>query len=354
MNNNISNFDKEIIFVVGALHGGGAERVVVTLANALALEGTTVTILMVAGSEVCYTVNENVNVISLGNASGKNPIEQIKRLLKMRSFFKAHKNACVNAFSTTINMFTILSTLGLDIHLLVSERNDPNKCSFARLRNFIYSLNRKCIFVFQTPDALQCFSKSIQSRGFVIGNPIREDLPKPFIGTREHRICAAGRLEPQKNHKLLIDAFAKFASSHPDYTLEIYGNGSLLPELAAQVSRLNLTGKVSFPGFKSNIHELINNSSCYVLCSDYEGMPNGLMEAVACGIPSIATDCPIGGSKMILEDTDLPLIPINDVVALATALDEIISTPPTDYSEKILTNYSTKQILSLWKILWQS
>lgn len=147
----------------------------------------------------------------------------------MRKFFADHSGYRIVSFSTTINMFTILASLGLKNRVIVLERNDLNKCSCKKLRNFVYSFGQG--FVFQTEAAKKRFLTGIRSRSVVIPNSIRTDLPEPLDGgrqtLREKKIAAVGRLEPQKNHMLLLKAFAEFHKGYPDYELHLFGKGSL-------------------------------------------------------------------------------------------------------------------------------
>ena len=156
-----------IIFVVSAINGGGAERVIVTLANYYVGQGDDVTILMVAGDTILYRLDERIKIFSIGQPSGGKLLIQIRRLLSMRKYFKTHKDSYIISFSTRINMFSILSSFGIKVPLIVSERNDPNRFHHAWLRNKIYEFGAKenTYFVFQTEDAKRCFSKRIQRRG---------------------------------------------------------------------------------------------------------------------------------------------------------------------------------------------
>ena len=110
----------KIIFVTSALHGGGAERVMTTLANCFAATGDQVCILMTAGREQAYSLNPLVQVEILGEASGGNPLVRMKRLIRMRQYFRNQnkmsraengETPVIVSFSTTINLFTILATL---------------------------------------------------------------------------------------------------------------------------------------------------------------------------------------------------------------------------------------------------
>ncbi len=314
----------KIIFVTSALHGGGAERVLVTLANWCVRAGDDVILLMVAGEEHVYQLDNAVKMISIGQPSFGNPWIQIKRLYRMRRFFLAHKDSRIVSFSTTINLFTIIASVGLTNRVIISERNDPERCSYKALRNLIYGLGKG--FVFQTEMAQKCFPAYIRKRSIVIPNPIRRQLPHNFDGMREKKIAAVGRLEPQKNHRLLLEAFAGFQKSFPAYELHIFGTGKLEQELKNVVKEKNLDDCVIFEGFKKDVLEIIRSYEMFVLSSDYEGISNSLMEAMALGISCIATDCPAGGSALCIQHgINGLLVPVGNVAELQAAMEELAS-----------------------------
>lgn len=316
----------KIIFVVSALHGGGAERVIATLANTFSRRGDDVIILMIAGTEQVYRIEKAVKVISIGNASHGNPMVQLKRFFLMRRFFKDHSDYRIVSFSTRINLFAILASFGLKNRVIVSERNDPEKYNHKILRDFVYLFGKD--FVFQTEDAKNCFSDRICRRSAVIPNPLRKDLPEPLEedlnNSREKKIAAAGRLEEQKNHMLLLEAFAGFHKNYPEWELHIFGQGTLEQELKKRTKELEIGGCVVFEGFQRDILEQIKAYGMYVLSSDYEGISNSLMEAMAMGLPCISTDCPIGGSALCIENGKNGLLtPVRDAGALQKAMERL-------------------------------
>lgn len=129
-------------------------------------------------------------------------------------------------------------------------------------------------------------------------NPVEaERIPSQYRGERENVIVAAGRLAPQKNFSLLIKAFARFNKHHPEYTLRIYGEGELREELTNLTNSLQIAEKVELPGRSVSLLQEMNSAAMFVLTSDYEGMPNVLLEAMCMGMPVISTDCPSGGRK---------------------------------------------------------
>lgn len=374
----------EIVFVVSALHGGGAERVVSLLANGFAKRGDDVTILMIAGRECEYKIEKNVRLLSIGKASKGNLLTQLKRLINLRDFIKERPNARIIAFSTTINMFSIISCIGLKNHLSVSERNDPERFNHKRIRDLIYRAGafNGVSFLFQTPDAKDyfSFSKAIIKNSKIVPNPVvikefhteelkikddakesekKESDEKESGKTESYRtklpaekkIVAAGRLEPQKNYPLLLRAFAEFKKKNPDYELVIYGKGKLLEALKDKAAELKIDNSVRFMGFSPNWLEESLNARMFVLSSDYEGMPNVLMEAMAAGIACISTDCPCGGPGMLIKNEESGLlVPVGDEAALGSAMDKIAKSD--ELRKKLSENaMAVKEEYSLEKIM---
>lgn len=349
----------KVIFVISAMNGGGAERVLATLANRYADQGDEVTILMVAGDESAYPLNTRVCSLSIGQPSHGNPLVQVRRLFAMRSYFKQHRDSVIVSFGTEINLFTIISTLGLKNRVIVSERNDPNRCNYQKVRDVVYSLCRN--FVFQTEDAKRCFSQRIQKNSVVIPNPIRRELPEAFQSDeasktqREKKIAAVGRLEAQKNHQMLLQAFAGFWKRFPDWELHLFGQGSLEAELKKQAKELGIEKSVIFEGFQSDVLECIRTYGMFVLSSDYEGISNSLMEAMALGLPCVSTDCPIGGSALCIQNGENGLlVPLGDAEAFQKAMERIAG--EEEFSAKLGKNavsvrdiFAEENISRQWK-----
>lgn len=309
----------KILFTIANMVGGGSERVLANLANDFVNKGHEVAILMTAGNDIAYELDSKVKTFSIGSRTGGSVIGRIKRIFAMRKAFRQDKNQVIVSFGTETNMFALLAGIGLKNKIVISERNDPNQCGFAKIRDMIYPLAEG--HVFQTEDAKKCFSKKIQSRSAVIPNPLKEELPSVFEGVRRKEIVAVGRLTPQKNHKLLLRAFRSFCEKKSDYKLIVYGQGELEQELKDLAKELGIVDKVEWKGFATDVLEQIRESAMYVLSSDYEGISNSLAEAMAIGLPVISTDCPIGGSKMCIEHgTNGLLVPIRDEKALAEAM----------------------------------
>lgn len=315
---------EKIVFVIPDMPGGGTERVVALLSNEYSRRGIPVAILLFAGHETAYPLAPEVEVVSVGEPSGGSPAARIDRIRKMRRFYQKNRNCQIWAFSAMGTVFSAVAALGQQHFFLVSERNDPSRYDHRKIRDFCY--RRADVIVCQTEDAVSSFPAGIRKKSVVIPNPL-ETKGGPFTaspvitGEREKRIVAVGRLNAQKNHKLLLQAFAVFSREHREYVLEIYGQGELESELRKTAEMLGVDSNVMFKGFSGHVLSDIRSAAMYVLSSDYEGISNSMLEAMALGLPVIATDCPIGGSRMYIKNgVNGFLTPVGDVQALAKAM----------------------------------
>lgn len=306
--------------------GGGTERVVAYLANEYCRRGIPVAILLFAGHEAAYPLDERIEVVSAGVPSGGSIRTRIERLGRMRQFYRKNGKCQIWAFSVMGAVFSAVASIGQRHFFLVSERNDPNRYDHQRIRNFFYRFAD--VIVCQTPDAAKSFPAGIARKSVVIPNPVVVEGIVPHDGVRDKRIVAVGRLDPQKNHRLLLKAFSIFTQKHEDYVLELYGKGELEEELRCYAEELGIGERVILKGFSAHVKEEINKAAMFVLSSDYEGISNSMTEAIALGVPTIATDCPIGGSKMFIRDHHNGiLVPVGDEKALASAMCELAENP---------------------------
>lgn len=344
---------KKITFVCLQMGSGGAERVISILINDFVRKGYKVQLITLYSDSIEYPIPENVDIVFLG---WKLKESVIKRILRAKQLRSAITGDYLILLFYPIVRDTVFATLGMHKKIIASERNYPNADAKGWFHKFIrmvsYQLSDICVF--QTEEAKAYFPKFIQKKGVVIPNPVREDLPEMFHGDREKKIVAAGRLEPQKNFSMLIKAFSKLYREFPEYDLYIYGRGSLQSELQDLAKNLGLSEKVKLPGFVENINELMNSASIYVSSSDYEGISNSMVEALAMGVPTVCTDCPIGGARMMIKNGESGiLIPVGDEDALYRAMKKIIE--EHEFAEKISKNaykvrdeYNANMIAQRW------
>ena len=315
----------KIVFVIPDMPGGGTERVVALLANEYSRRGISVAVLLFAGSERAYPLDSRIEVVSVGGPSGGSLSARLWRLCRMRQFYRENKNCQIWAFSAMGAVFSAVATLGQRHFFLVSERNDPTRYDHRWIRDLSY--RRADVVVCQTVDAVKSFPAGIREKSLVIPNPL-EMTAEPYEGARERRIVAVGRLNAQKNHRLLLRAFAVFLRNHSDYVLELYGQGETEAGLRGLAAELQIDTNVIFKGFSAHVLSDIRTAAMYVLSSDYEGISNSMLEALALGIPVIATDCPVGGSRMYIKDgINGFLVPVGDISALARAMGRLADDP---------------------------
>lgn len=338
----------KIVFVLPDMPGGGSERVVAMLANEYVKRGYQVAILLFAGNQTAYPLDERVEIYIAGKPSEGNPFVQMKRLIKMRKFYRNNKDCYIFSFCVRGSIFSVLAAAGIPHRFLVSERNDPTRISGQRLRDWSYRKAER--LVFQTEDMKNCFSEDIRKKSAVIPNPVSDHMPEPFAGERKKRVVSVARLQPQKNHKLLLDAFVDFYKTHPDYELHIFGIGELEEDLKQQAKNLHIEEKVIFRGFISNVQQEIWDSAMFVLSSDYEGISNSMIEALAMGVPVISTDCPVGGSRTYIQTgVNGILTPVGDKAALAEAMTRVADDP--NFSMKLSVNGAkVKELYGLSRI----
>lgn len=316
---------KNIVFITNALSGGGAERVMTNLANYLVEKGYGIKFILLNGDGIVYPLNKSIEIITRTNKNGRDALAQIKFI---RACMKKDRNALYISFFTHQNIYTILASIGLRVKVLVSERNNPAD-SFAPniqkymdpIRKILYSTHFCNKIVFQTKGASEYFSRVIQKKGLVIPNPLKKDIIPAYYGERDKRIVAVGRFNSQKNYPLMLKAFKIFSEAHPDYRLEIYGDGALRHKIEGFISKNNLEEKVILCGFCDNVHERIQKAGFYVMSSDFEGLSNALIEAMALGLPVISTDHPPGGAREYITSYENGILtPVGDIDAMADAM----------------------------------
>ena len=313
---------KKITFFIGSMNRGGAERVISILSRSYAERGYETDIIMLLSDEVGYSLHPNTRILNFSGSTSS----RIKRLpywvKKIRNYVKEVKPDVIVSFVARINVIVYLATLGMKKRLIVSERNDPRYDG----RSFITDIATKAIYpkvnsvVFQTKRAKEYF-KNLKN-GVIIPNPINVECSA--INETGGKIVTVGRLAPQKNQKMLIEAFSKVTEKYPDAFLEIYGEGDLRDELALYISNLGLADRIKLMGNVTDIHSKISDASIFCLPSDYEGLSNALLEAMMVGLPCITTDC-AGADEYIEDGVNGFIVEVGDSDSFADRLDTMLS-----------------------------
>lgn len=307
---------------------GGAERVIAQLANYFTEKDISCRIITTENGEVMYPLHEKIDIVAIGKKSNNKVIDRILRYKTIRIVVQKNKPDVVLTMPEDTGIYAILALIGTGIPVYVSERNNPWVMPDVKitrlLRKVAYPFAQGIIF--QTQMAKSFFPQYIQKKGVVLQNPVDATrIPEPYIGERKKVFSAVGRLEPQKNFPMLIRAFSEFHKREKDYKLVIYGEGRERINIENLIKELHLENSVSLPGRNKDVLNCINDCAAFILSSDYEGMPNALIEAMCMGMPVISTDCPSGGPREIIEnEKNGLLIPVNDELRMTQAMFNII------------------------------
>lgn len=353
--------EKNILFVSSSLDGGGAERALSTLANDFSDMGYDVEFIALHSKIVKYKLRDNISLKFIDYKGSNRIASSLSKLALLRHEIKRSKSHVIVTFMYETTMYVLVASLGLGKKVIISERNDPYQEPNSRfirfLRNSCYQLADW--LVCQTNDAKKYFNKRLQMRSSVILNPVNISLSS-FGGERTKRVVTWCRLSKQKNIPLLLNAFYEFQKKHSEYRLDIYGEGKLLDSLKVLSETLGISNKVNFCGFSTNVHKEVRDAAMFVLPSNYEGLSNSMLEAMVLGIPTICTDCPIGGARMIIKNGENGiLVPVNDKDALVKAMcqiaeDKSLATKLSKNSVKLKQNLDSKVIAKQWERLIES
>lgn len=320
------------IACIGYLHGaGGAEKQIIMLANALAERGHEIHLIILAVNNSQYDIRNDIIKHDLSSLEKKNGNKILNRYFALKELLKEIvPDISINYWLQSAYLCSMMSK-SITGKIIYSERGDPGDKEYSGILGIVRWLAFKRIngFVFQSEGARNYFSEKIQKKSIVIHNSVSILDDKYMIPCkqRKKKIITVGRLHPQKNQKILIDAFSKIANDLPEFELDIYGDGELKSELQEQICKLGMGNRIYLRGTVKNILDYVYESSIFVLSSDYEGLPNALMEALAMGVPCISTDCKPGGAKTLIKDgLNGWIVPRGNVDMLAKKIKEVLNT----------------------------
>lgn len=314
------------------LHGnGGAERQITMLANAMADRGHEVHFLVLSEFNKKYEISPLVHVHDLTEEEKKALHPIIGRFKALKRAYKEIKPDCTIHYNLQSAYLTAAMPKKVYCKSIYSERGDPYDKEYDGLLGIIrnWCVKHTDGFMFQSEGARDFFDAEVAKRSVVIHNSVSVPVEKyPMPEIRDNRIVSVGRLHEQKNQALLIDAFAKIADEFPECTLENYGDGQLRERLQQKIDQLGLTSRIKLLPARKDVFDAIHTARLFVLSSDYEGMPNALMETMALGLPCVATDCRPGGARTLVEDgVNGFVVPRMNADALADKMRYVLSHP---------------------------
>lgn len=245
---------------------------------------------------------------------------------KLNVILKKEAPDCVISFgSTSLTLVTMLKSRR-GYRTIYSERSDPNYCARTisdKLRYYCYNFADK--MVFQVPGVRDYFNEKIRKKSVIIPNPVGIPTEQWRLEGTKDIVCVARMEMRQKRHDVLFKAFKKVLERVPEVRLHLYGDGGDMQKTRNLAGVMGLEDKVVFHGNIKNVKDAIGKYRVSVLTSDYEGMPNTLLEAMAKGMPVVATDCSPGGAAYLIENNiNGILVPRGDSDAVAEAIVKIL------------------------------
>lgn len=323
---------KHVVFAIGSLHGGGAERVVSVWSSALAQKGYRVSVLVYSRLENEYPIDEHVTVVPIAPTMATcDAMSTVQRLRSFRAALKKLKPNIVISFLPAVQVYIALASIGLRIPRVETIRINPWRTGILKTKfakPWLWCFKTCDALILQSEDQRPFFKQSVQDKAVVIPNPINPlylENVKTAYDASSHNIVAAGRLSEQKNYKMMIDAVKLVARDYEDVCLHIYGNGDLEDQLRAYIQEQDLEPYVKLMGRSNELYRVYQNADLYVMSSDYEGMPNALAEAMAIGLPCISTDCKTGPRDLVDDGKNGFLVPCDDAEALAVKIKTVFS-----------------------------
>ncbi len=356
-----------IAMYIGSLQKGGAERVMVNLADYFFEQGYKVSLVTTYLAHEEYEVKHAAwRVVPAGaegalqvcdpdeNAAWVDPeggekggIQRIfsallkeeqegrlknlrKRSDKLTNIWRELKPDLVLSFIGKNNIMALSTATREDIKVVVSVRADPDMeyYDLSLKTGMLATFGKAAGIIVQTTEARKWFPVHLRKKCTILPNAINPAfIRKRYVGEREKSIVMVGRLDENKNQSLVMEAFSEvLKEGYKDYQLKLFGDGPDMIRLRHLAINLGIEKNVSFVGMVSNVAEHIEKTSLFILASKQEGMPNALIEAMSLGLPCISTDCPCGGPKdLIIDEENGLLVPVDDKNAMKEAIIKVLS-----------------------------
>jgi glycosyltransferase involved in cell wall biosynthesis len=357
----------KIALFISSLQNGGAERVMSNMANYWSAKDFDIDLYTYdpPGTKPFYQLNQSVNYIPLNLQTlsinrAMAYFENMKRIMGIRRTIKQSKPDVIISFLDMTNIFVLASTRGLGIPVIVSERSNPfilspgNKWDWIRHKIYPYAN----AVVVQSKYIQTYFHENLHKIIHVIPNPVINptNISTSEYSLKQPSIVSVGRLAKEKAFDKLIRAFSSVAKKYDNINLTIFGDGDSRTELESLIHELQLDQRVFLPGRVNHVHAAIQHGEMFVLTSKFEGFPNALCEAMAVGLPVVATECPGGVHDIIREGIDGFIVAKDDEQALADKMMHLIENDElrlemSNNCRTITERYKESKIMDMWESL---
>lgn len=353
------------MLAISSLSAGGAERVISEMANWWAAHDREVAVLTLENTYPDhYRLHTHVERITIDWQLPRTrlhiPQQFVKHQVMLRNAVLNYMPDVLISFIDRTNIHLLFALAGTVIPLIITERTDPR---YHRIGLF-WSLVRHLLYPFSNAlvvqtDSVSAWANQIvpRNRISVIPNFVRA-IPQPEETALEKKhfqpaILSVGRLGKEKGHDLLIRAFAHIGASREGWRLVILGEGPERSTLEKIAETLGISDAVTMPGIVEEPIEWMHKAKIFVLPSRYEGFPNALLEAMACGCAAVASNCPSGPSEIICHNENGLLVPKEDVKALSAAMsrlmkDENLRIRLGEKALEVRSRFSESAIMAKW------
>ena len=347
----------KLLFIRDYMDYGGASKMIAAVASAMADRGHTC-FLYAYASETCpLPLPDGVTLIP-GKPFLKNrALRHAAKIGEIRRVLRSVDPDLIVTFLPYPSILTILAKCGLHKKIVISERGDP-----AVYGGFIRLIGHRILAradgaVFQTEGARDFYTCRLHEKSVVIPNAVTlrkvERLPWE---KRKDEIAFVGRFfNRQKRQDIMVEAFALLSANHPDLSLVFYGDGEDIDMIRALVREKGLDSRVRFAGSVAPIEPHLRTARMFVLTSDYEGIPNALIEAMCVGLPCVAADCTPGGARLLIRDGENGLlVPRGDAAAVAAACEKLLADPKKaeimgEKAQQIIDTFSPEAVYPQWE-----
>ena len=314
------------MFVIPSLSKGGAERVVSVLASGLAQTDAEVVILRYFKTDADYSVDDKVKVITLSEGYEKDyeKISRFSRFARIAKIFKQEEPDAIIPFLHRVDIQCYISaSIKYRKRIIHTLRVSPYNTKGIGKKMHYFLINHTNKSIVQNQSQKDFFKEGSQKRIHILPNPVKSEFLDECVTLDDSRFVAvaSGRLLPQKNFPMLIKAFSSFAFDKEGVFLHIYGEGSNKETLQSLIDELGCGEKIKLMGRTNDLVSVYKNVNLFILSSNFEGMPNALLEAMAIGLPCISTDCPTGPSEMIVNGENGLLVPVDDAKKMKEAIE---------------------------------
>lgn len=364
-----------VLIYLHSLQAGGAERATATLSKHWVEKGWQLTVVTLSSaSGDFYQLHPAVQRVALNVAGeSRSPLaavgNNLRRIVALRRVLRERRPDVALAMMDTANILLALATIGSrGLVTIGSERTHPPQSPLPRpwnaLRSRLYG-HLTAVAALTRESAAWLREHTRAQHVAVIPNaatwPLvaqQPTLTPPCLAGDRSYLLAVGRLVSSKGFDVLIAAFARLCADLPSWQLVILGEGPEREALEAQVAIAGLAERVLLPGRAGNVGDWYAASSLYVMSSRFEGFPNTLAEAMACGLPAVSFDCDTGPRDIIRHEVDGLLVPAGDAAALEAALRRLMADPAlrgrfAARASEVRERFSLASVSARWEQLFR-